>query len=121
MSFGSNSQQTARQFLGPALSWKETQRWSVDESSLIVRILQDFQQVWVIVSQWHRGDLSVDIKQDVAIHINNVVSDALVVIGKIDDCVGKLDVVQLCNHFFGFRAWDWSLDTGTGRLTQYEI
>ena len=47
----------------------------------------------MIISQWHRRDLSVDVQQHVSININNVIAYAFVVIGEEDDCVGKLNGV----------------------------
>ena len=75
----------------------------------------------MIVSQWHRRDLSVDVQQHVSININNVIAYAFVVIGEEDDCVGKLNGVQFCNHLFGLGAWNGCFNTGTRRFSQDEV
>lgn len=120
MSGRGNRHKTAGQLLGPALPWEKTQRRSVDESSLVIRILKDLEHVWVVVAQWDGGDLGVDVEQHIAIDINNVVAYALVVVCEVDDCIGELECVQLCNQLLGFRSWNGCFDTWSRGLSQDE-
>lgn len=95
----SHSHQAGIQPLGPALARKEAKSWSVDKDSLVVWVLQDAKHVRMVVAQRNRGDLCVDIQEGISIHINNVIPTALVVVGEVDDCVGKLKVVQFSEQF----------------------
>lgn len=54
VSFGCYSHQATVQLLGIALAREEAQGWPVDESPLIVWILQDFEHIRMIVAQWQR-------------------------------------------------------------------
>lgn len=65
----------------------------------------------MIVTQWQGRDLGVNVQQNIAININNVISYALVVVGEVDDSVGKLDSVEFADHFLGFGTRNGSLDT----------
>jgi hypothetical protein len=65
----------------------------------------------VIVTQWQGRDLGVNVQQNIAINIDNVISYALVVVGEVDDSVGKLDSVEFADHFLGFGTRNGSLDT----------
>lgn len=51
-------------------------------TSQIVLVLEDSQQLRMVVAQWNRRDLSVNVQKNVSVHIDQVVANWLVIIGK---------------------------------------
>ncbi len=74
MSFWSDGQQTVGQLFRPALSRKDAQGGPVDESDLIVWILDDFMQIRMVVAQGQRRDLTEDVQQGIAVDVDNVIA-----------------------------------------------
>lgn len=65
-------------------------------------ILEDGQHLRVIVPQWNGGNLGVDVQQNVIVHIDQIISNRLVVIGKQLDraclLLGKGKAIQIINY-----------------------
>ena len=117
---GCHRQEAVPQLLWVALTGKDTQGRAVQERLEILRVLQAGQEVWMIVAKRQGRDLTVDIQQGVAIHIADIVSNALVVVGEEDDAIRELDLVHVGNELLGPGAGDGRADRGAGRLTQLE-
>ena len=65
--------------------------------------------------------MGINIEQNIAININNVVSYAFIVVSEVDDSVGVLNGVEFSNHFLGFGSWDGCLDAWARRFPEYEV
>ena len=117
---GCHRQEAVPQLLWEALAGKDTQGRAVQERLEIVGVLQDGQEVRVVVAQRQGRDLTVGVEQGVAVHIADVVADALVVVGEEDDGIRELDLVHFGDELLGPGAGDGRADRGAGRLTQLE-
>lgn len=45
-------------------------------------VLEDSQEFWVVVTEGHRRDLSVNVEKDVAVDVDQIIAKRLVIIGK---------------------------------------
>ena len=78
--FGRHLAEDGVEPLGPVLTREHAQRRPVHQRLHIVRVVHDPEQIGVVVTQRHRGDLRVDVEEDIAVRVHQVVAQRALVV-----------------------------------------
>ncbi len=103
-------QQAVLDSLRVAIVWIHAQGWPVDERLDVVRIVKDGQQIRMVVAERNGRNLRVDIQIDVTVHVDQVITEALVVIDEELDGFGDLNFLHIGQQFLRRRPRDGRLD-----------
>jgi len=78
--FRSDTQDASLEDVGPVTLREVAERRPIDQAADHFRGGGSKKQTGIIVSHWNRSNLGVDVKQDVAVEVGNVVAIALLVV-----------------------------------------
>ncbi|KZL84320.1 hypothetical protein CI238_13243, partial [Colletotrichum incanum] len=117
---GRHLEDSGAEDLGPVLGRKVAERGAVDDGVDHLGGLGHLGEGGVVVAQGDGGDLGVDVKQDVAVGVDNVVALALLVVREHVQAPRVEHLVQVLGVLLGRRARDLGLERRAGGLAGEE-
>jgi hypothetical protein len=113
---GRSTQETSLENLGPVVGRKVAHGGTVDQCRGHLGAHGGLEQGGVAVTNGDRGDLGVDVQQDIAVKVGDVVAEGVLVVAHHVQAPGLVDLVQLCNCLLALWTGELSAHDGTGGL-----
>ena len=111
-----SAQETSLEDLSPVVGREVAHGGTVDQGRGHLGAHGGLQQGWVAVTNRDGGDLGVDIEQDIAVKVGDVVAEGVLVVAHHVQAPGLVDLVQLGNGLLTFRTGELSTHDGAGGL-----
>ena len=113
---GRSTQKTSLEDLGPIVGREVTHGRTVDQGRSHLGAHGRLKEGRVAVANGDRGDLGVDVEQDITIQVGNIVAEGVLVVAHHVQAPGLVDLVQLGNSLLPLGSRDLSAHGGSGRL-----
>jgi hypothetical protein len=113
---GQSTQKTSFEDFGPVVGGEVAHGGTVDQGRHHLRAHGRLKEGRVAVANRDRGDLGVDVEQDVAVEVGDIVAEGVLVVAHHVQAPGLVDLVQLGNSLLSLGARNLSPYDRSSRL-----